>query len=87
MTEFQEQVYAVVARIPRGSVMTYKAVATAVGRPNAARAVGSAMKRNYDPKIPCHRVVRSDDAVGQYNRGGSARKAEILSEEGWRGEG
>ena len=81
MTAFQQAVYEVVKNIPKGSVMTYKEVAIAAGYPQAFRAVGSAMKQNYDQDIPCHRVVRSDDKVGQYNRGGSERKAEMLKEE------
>jgi len=83
MTEFEKKVYEIVAGIPKGSVMTYKEVAIAAGRPNAFRAVGAAMKKNYNKDIPCHRVVRSDDKVGQYNRGGSEKKAEILKGEGY----
>lgn len=83
MTEFEEKVYDIVAKIPKGSVMTYKEVAIAAGYPNAFRAVGAAMKKNYRPEVPCHRVVRSDDKVGQYNRGGATRKAEMLKEEGY----
>ena len=82
MTEFRRAVYEVVRGIPKGSVMTYKAVAAAAGRPNAARAVGSAMKQNFNRDIPCHRVVRSDDKVGQYNRGGEIVKTQMLQDEG-----
>lgn len=71
---FSERVYAIVAKIPKGSVMTYKQVAAKAGSPHAARAVGNLMKNNYNPKIPCHRVVRSDGKIGDYNRGGSERK-------------
>jgi methylated-DNA-[protein]-cysteine S-methyltransferase len=71
---FSERVYAIVARIPKGKVMTYKQVAAKAGSPRAARAVGNLMKNNYNPKIPCHRVVRSDGNIGDYNRGGSERK-------------
>jgi len=78
---FGEHVLAVVRAIPRGSTMTYKAVAVAAGNPHAARAVGAIMKTNYDPNIPCHRVVRSDGTPGGYNRG-SKRKRELLREEG-----
>jgi len=84
VTEFQQKVYEVVRGIKKGSVMTYKEVAIAAGHPNAFRAVGSLMKQNYDREIPCHRVIRSDDKVGEYNRGGSERKAEMLREEGFR---
>ena len=71
---FSERVYAIVAKIPKGKVMTYKQVAAKAGSPHAARAVGNLMKNNYNPKIPCHRVVLSDGKIGDYNRGGSERK-------------
>ena len=79
------------AKIPRGGVLTYTQVAVKAGSPGAARAVGNLMKQNYNPKIPCHRVIRSDAclpagrAVGGYNRGGPERKMEILREEGFNG--
>ena len=62
--------------------MTYKEVAIKAGNPNAARAVGSIMRKNYDPLIPCHRVVRSDGNIGDYNRGGSEEKTRKLRSEG-----
>jgi len=79
---FSSKVYEVVRRIPRGRTMTYQEVARRAGRLGAARAVGNLMAKNYDPKIPCHRVVRADGKMGGYNRGGSARKRELLREEG-----
>lgn len=81
MKTFREHVLAVVAKIPRGETRTYKQVAIAAGSPNAARAVGTIMKSNYDPNIPCHRVVRSDGTPGRYNRG-DQNKIKILKEEG-----
>ncbi len=71
------------AKIPKGKTMTYKQVAIKAGNSKAARAVGMLMSKNYNPKIPCHRVVRSDGKVGNYNRGGVERKLEILREEGY----
>ncbi len=82
---FAIKVWAVVAKIPRGKTMTYKQVAAKAGNPGAARAVGTLMAKNYNPKIPCHRVVRSDGKVGDYNRGGPSRKIELLLEEAYRG--
>ncbi len=79
---FEQKVKAIVAKIPKGKTMTYKEVAAKAGSPNAARAVGSVMKANYDPNVPCHRVIRSDGMVGEYNRGGSAEKARKLRAEG-----
>ncbi|OGC86036.1 6-O-methylguanine DNA methyltransferase [Candidatus Adlerbacteria bacterium RIFCSPLOWO2_01_FULL_54_21b] len=81
---FSKKVYAVVARIPRGRTMSYKQVAKKAGNSRAARAVGTLMSKNFDPKIPCHRVIRSDGKVGDYNRGGPSRKIELLLEEAYR---
>ena len=75
---FSDRVYSVVRKIPRGKVMTYAEVAKAAGQPRASRAVGYWMSKNFDPKIPCHRVIRSDGTIGDYNRGGPSRKAELL---------
>lgn len=69
MTPFAQAVYDVVRRIKKGQTMTYKQVAAAVGRPQAYRAVGNILNKNYDPNIPCHRVIRSDGTTGGYNRG------------------
>lgn len=79
---FREKVREVVRKIPKGKVLTYKEVAKKVGSPNASRAVGNIMKENFDPKIPCHRVVKSDGSMGGYNRGGVKKKIEILKKEG-----
>ncbi|OGC85141.1 6-O-methylguanine DNA methyltransferase [Candidatus Adlerbacteria bacterium RIFCSPHIGHO2_12_FULL_53_18] len=76
--DFSDRVYSVVRKIPRGKVMTYAEVAKAAGKPHASRAVGYWMSKNYNPKIPCHRVIRSDGTIGDYNRGGPSRKAELL---------
>ncbi len=81
---FKEKVFAVVGKIPKGKVLTYKQVAERAGSPRAARAVGSILKNNFDPAIPCHRVIRSDGGMGGYNRGGKNKKLEILKKEGAR---
>jgi len=77
---FQSMVFAKTKLIPRGKVSTYKLLAEAIGRPRAARAVGNALNKNYDSEIPCHRVVRSDGAVGGF-RDGTAAKIKILRKE------
>ena len=79
---FTQKVKSIVSKIPKGKMMTYKQVATQAGSPNAARVVGSIMKANFDPNIPCHRVIRSDGKIGDYNRGGSNEKRRKLREEG-----
>lgn len=80
MTNFKEKVFEVVKKIPKGKTLTYKQVARLAGRPKAYRAVGNILNTNYNPKIPCHRVVRSDGKVGGYNRG-KKRKRELLQKE------
>lgn len=80
MQSFTEKVYEVVAHIPRGSTLTYKEVAKRAGSPRAFRAVGNILNKNYNPKIPCHRVVRSDGQAGGYNRGCSLKKKLIDNE-------
>lgn len=78
---FKEKVFAVVRKIPRGSVLTYGEVARRAGNPSAARAVGAILRTNFDPKIPCYRVIRSDGRLGGYNRGVKNKKS-ILEKEG-----
>ncbi len=79
---FHQQVLRAAARIPCGEVRTYAELAAEVGRPNAARAVGTAMARNPVPLlVPCHRVVPSSGGVGNYGFG-SDLKAKLLANEG-----
>tara|TARA_Y100000031_G_scaffold135000_1_gene158000 strand:+ start:193 stop:444 length:252 start_codon:yes stop_codon:yes gene_type:complete len=80
MKSFAEQVYVVVRQIPAGRILTYKEVAVRAGRPKAYRAVGNILNKNYDPGIPCHRVIRSDGQIGGYNRGAKKKKQLLLSE-------
>ncbi len=61
--------------------MTYGAVARKAGNPKAARAVGAALRTNYAPEIPCHRVVAANGALTGYNRG-LGKKAALLKKEG-----
>lgn len=78
---FKQKVLAVVKKIPAGKTLTYKQVATKAGSPNASRAVGSVLTTNYDPAIPCHRVIRTDGGLGGYNRG-LKKKIALLKKEG-----
>lgn len=80
---FKKSVYAVVAKIEKGKVLTYKQVAEKAGYKNAYRAVGALMSKNYNSHIPCHRVIRSDGRIGNYNRGGQDAKIKKLQEEGY----
>ena len=81
-SDFAERVREVVRQIPKGTTASYKEVAAAAGCPGAARAVGTVMKNNFDKTVPCHRVIRSDGSLGEYNRGGTARKRALLRSEG-----
>jgi O-6-methylguanine DNA methyltransferase len=78
--DFADRVRKAVGNIPEGKTLTYGEVARLVGSPGAARAVGNVLKNNYDPGVPCHRVVRQD-GVGGYNRG-QKEKIRKLTEEG-----
>lgn len=78
---FRRDVLTAIARIPYGRTGTYRSVATAAGNPRAVRAAGTALATNPIPVIvPCHRVTRSDGALGGY-RGGSVRKDVLLRHE------
>ncbi|MBI2676433.1 MAG: MGMT family protein [Candidatus Yanofskybacteria bacterium] len=77
-TKFQEKIYKVVSKIPKGETLTYKQVAELAGHPKAYRAVGNILNKNPDlEKIPCHRVVRSDGKTGGYILG-EKKKLELL---------
>ena len=78
MKTFTEKVLDIVRGIPKGKTLTYAEVALQAGNPGAVRVVGSIMKKNYDPTVPCHRVIRANGTVGEYNRGGSEAKARLL---------
>ena len=80
MRDFAAVVLKVVREIPRGEVLTYKEVALRAGRPGAARAVGNILNKNYDPVIPCHRVIRSNGSLGGYNRGEPKKRVKLIEE-------
>ena len=82
-TKFQLKVWNDLKTIPKGTVKTYKQVAIAIKSPKSARAVANACGKNpYAPKIPCHRVIRSDRALGGYSgRGGIKTKLRLLRSE------
>ena len=85
-TKFQLKVWAYLRKIPRGSIKTYSQVAKAIGKPFATRAVANAIGKNpFAPKIPCHRVIRSDGSLGGYSgKGGVKTKRFLLKKEGIR---
>jgi len=79
---FKERTLRIVRSIPKGKVMSYGDVAYSAGYPGAARAVGTLMAGNHDATVPCHRVVRADGTIGEYNGGGPVSKAKRLHAEG-----
>ena len=79
LTPLQIETLRKTAEIPFGDVVTYKALATKIGRPRATRFVGSCMARNPFPIIiPCHRVIRSDGTLGNFG-GGVHLKEKLLA--------
>ena len=82
-TFFQNKVWNYLKKIPKGRVKTYKQVAIGINRPKSARAVANACAKNpYAPKIPCHRVIRSDGRLGGYSgKGGIRQKLRLLRSE------
>ncbi|HTE48663.1 MAG TPA: MGMT family protein [Candidatus Paceibacterota bacterium] len=82
MSDFKEKVLNIVRKIPKGKTMTYKQVARLAKSPRAFRTVGNIMANNFDPEIPCHRVIKSDGTLGNYNRGGIKAKKRLLLQEG-----
>ncbi|WP_440931038.1 methylated-DNA--[protein]-cysteine S-methyltransferase [Candidatus Pelagibacter sp.] len=82
-TKFQIKVWNYLKKIPKGETRTYLQVAKAIGKPKAHRAVANAVGKNpYPPKIPCHRVIRSDGSLGGYSgKGGIKTKIKLLRSE------
>jgi O-6-methylguanine DNA methyltransferase len=83
LSEFERAVVMKALEIPDGEVRPYSWIAREIGRPDAVRAVGTALGKNPVPLlIPCHRVVCSDGRIGQYSMGGSRNKRTLLEIEG-----
>ena len=78
---FNEKVWALTARVPKGKVTTYGDIARALNC-NGARAVGNALNRNpFAPAVPCHRVVGSAGALTGF-AAGLPKKQRLLKAEG-----
>ena len=84
-TIFQIKVWKYLKTIQKGSVKSYKQVANGINRPKSARAVANACAKNpYSPKVPCHRVIRSDRTLGGFSGpGGTKAKKKLLKKEGF----
>ena len=83
-TKFQKKVWNYLKTIRKGTVKSYRQVAIGINRPKSARAVANAVGKNpFAPKIPCHRVIRSDGSLGGYSgKGGYKTKRLLLKKEG-----
>ena len=77
---FKKRVFEIVSKIKSGDTMSYKEVAMLAGSPKAYRAVGNILNTNFDPLIPCHRVLRSDGKIGGYNRGVELKREILIRE-------
>mgnify|MGYP001603708645 CR=1 FL=1 len=81
MKSFNERCYTLLRKVPKGKVTTYKEIARAL-RTKAYRAVGNAMNKNpHAPRVPCHRVVKSNGVVGGF-ASGTKKKIKMLKKEG-----
>ncbi|MCX7779007.1 MAG: MGMT family protein [Patescibacteria group bacterium] len=70
LTKFQQKVYNLLKKIPKGQVTTYKILAEAIGRPRNWRQIGKILSQNPNLKdFPCFRVIKSNGRVGGYSRG------------------
>ena len=78
-TEFQRIVYKEVKKIKKGQTRTYKQIAKIIN--SSPRVIGQALKKNFNPKIPCHRIIMSNGKIGGYNRG-IKKKKKLLRQEG-----
>jgi len=83
-SDFSQRVYTELRRVKWGETVTYGELAARAGAPAAARAIGRIMANNPAPLIiPCHRVVRSDGALGGFSApGGVDFKKKMLALEG-----
>lgn len=78
---FNQKVWYLISKVPRGKVTTYKEIAKALNT-KAYRAVGNACNKNpYSPRVPCHRVVASSGHLHGFAHG-LKRKAQLLRNEG-----
>ena len=82
MLLFSQKVLEVVQQVPKGKVFTYLEVAKRAGNTKASRVVGTIMAKNQDKTIPCHRVIKSDGSIGQYNGLQGKSKQKLLEKEG-----
>lgn len=80
VTNFQKRVYKILKKVPKGKITTYKKIAEKLR--TSPRAVGNALNKNpYAPRIPCHRVIKTNGEVGGF-ASGTKNKIKLLKKEG-----
>lgn len=77
---FNEKVYNLVKKIPKGKISTYGIIAKKLNS-KAYRTVGNALNKNNSKQIPCHRVINSNGFIGKFNKG-TKNKIKLLKKEG-----
>ena len=77
---FSQKCYALLKKVPKGKVVTYKIIANALNT-KAYRAVGNAMNKNPYKDVPCHRVIKSNGEIGGFAKG-IKNKIKLLKREG-----
>lgn len=80
-SKFKNRVLEIIRKIPKGKTLTYKRVAELACSPRAWRTVGNILNKNRDPKIPCHRIIKSGGKIGGYRKG-IKKKITLLKKEG-----
>lgn len=83
LMSFEEKVWKLCRKIPKGKVATYKEIGKALGT-KAYRAIGNALRKNpFAPEVPCHRVIRNDGSLGGFEgKLNNKKKKELLEREG-----
>lgn len=82
LTDFQERLFSALEEVPEGNVVTYGQLADLAGSSGAARAAGSAMKKDVAADYPCWRVVGSDGSLHESAIGGPEEQRKRLEDEG-----
>ena len=77
---FNDKIYRLCKKIPKGKVSTYYHIARALNS-KAYRAVGNALNKNKSKEIPCHRIIKSSGEIGGFARG-TKNKIKLLKKEG-----
>ncbi len=81
LTDFEKNVLELTYKIPEGKVSTYGQIARVLGNKYYSRAVGNALNKNpFAPKIPCHRVIKTNGQIGGFAKGSSEKEKRLKME-------